>query len=222
MLTYSIMPRKLLIKTNEFPYHITNRSNNRDFFYVPNELLWPIFINCLNELRVQYKCKIHSFVLMSNHYHLIISTSEYNIGEAMKYFHREVARQANKLSGRINHFFGGRYKWSLICDELYYWNCVKYIFRNPIRAGLCSNVNEYKFSSLNHSAELFSWNMTDFFHDRTKSIELNLDWLNEPFQKEHEQLIKKGLRRREFTIPKDRKGNTPILDLMLYRKGTVT
>lgn len=121
---------------------------------------------------------------MSNHYHLIISTPEANIGEAMKYLHREVARKANKSVGRINHFFGSRYKWSIIYNENYYWNVVKYIFRNPIRAGICSFVNEYQYSSLNRKTKCFSWKMVDYFYHNKNEIELDLDWLNEPYLKE--------------------------------------
>jgi putative transposase len=216
------MPRKLLIRTSEFPYHITNRANNRDYFYIEQSLLWPIFIKCLHQLTLQFKCEIHSFVLMSNHYHLIMSTPNANIGEAMKYLHREVARQVNKSTGRTNHFFGGRYKWSVISKSDYYWNCIKYVFRNPIRAGICDFVQSYKFSSLNSNTQLFSWKMSDYFYDSKKEIEVNLEWLNEPFQKESEVYIRKGLRRREFELPKSSLKKTVELDVPLYKKGTVT
>ncbi|MGE3760009.1 MAG: transposase, partial [Pseudobdellovibrionaceae bacterium] len=166
---------------------------------------------CFRELVVQYKCDIHAFVIMGNHYHLMISTPEKNIGECMKYLHREVAKRANKSVGRINHFFGGRYKWSMISDEGYYWNCVKYVFRNPVKAGLCNDVKRYPYSSLNQQLTSFSWKMTDFFCDRQKLITLETDWLNEPFLNEEEELITNGLRRREFTLPKDRKGGIPTL-----------
>jgi putative transposase len=216
------MPRKLLIRTSDFPYHITNRSNNRDFFYIEQSLLWPIFIKSLHQLTLQFKCEIHSFVLMSNHYHLMISTPEANIGEAMKYLHREVARQVNRSTGRMNHFFGARYKWSVISENDYYWNCIKYVFRNPVRAGMCNHVQTYEFSSLNREAQLFSWKLSDFFLDSRKVVEMNVEWLNEPFQSESEELIRKGLRRREFQIPKDSSGRLAALDVPLYKKGTVT
>lgn len=195
------MPRKALIRCSEFPYHITNRSNNRDFFYIDSEILWAIFMKCFRELAKQYQCRIHGFVLMSNHYHLLISTPRANIGEAMKYLHREVARHVNREAQRTNHFFGGRYKWSVIQDENYYWNAVKYVFRNPIRAGVCDKVHEYAFSSLNKPQD-FEWHMTDFFAEPDIHIQLNHDWLNDGSAKEQEQTIQKALRRRIFELPK--------------------
>lgn len=187
-------------------------------------------MQCLRELRKQYGCRIHSFVLMSNHYHLLISTPRSNIGEAMKYLHREVARKVNRAAGRTNHFFGGRYKWSLIDDENYYWNAVKYVFRNPLRAGLCEKVEAYPYSSLSRPRDL-EWMMCDFFRSPDEEIELNLEWLNEKFEAEKEIAIRKALRRRNFELPKTSERTIFSLGLLptvrkgdagLYKKGTVT
>ncbi|MBO9667758.1 MAG: transposase [Bdellovibrio sp.] len=217
------MPRKILILTDEAPYHITNRSNNKENFYLEMPFLWTIFMDCLEQLKIQFHCQIHSFVLMSNHYHLVISTPRRNIGEAMKYLHREVARKSNRETGRINHFFGGRYKWSLIDREDYYWNCIKYVFRNPVRAGICKNVSEYRFSSLNTKPNKWNWILCDWYHPERPLIEPDRDWLNEPFTTEVEEIIQRGLRRRQFSPPKTRDGkNSATLDGMQYKKGTVT
>ncbi|QDK45853.1 hypothetical protein DOM22_12175 [Bdellovibrio sp. ZAP7] len=216
------MPRKTLILTDDFPYHVTNRSNNREKFYLENYILWTIFLDCFEELKKQYTCEIHAFVLMSNHYHLIISTPKRNLGEAMKYLHREVARKANKQSGRINHFFGARYKWSVINAEAYYWNCIKYVFRNPVRAGICTRVDDYRFSSLNSQPASWKWNMCDWFHRDQPQITPDHDWLNEPFHLELEEIIRLGLRRREFSPPPDSKKKRSYLDDLQYEKGTVT
>lgn len=149
---------------------------------------------------------------MSNHYHLLISTPDSNIGDAMKYLHREVARRANKNSKRINHFFGGRYKWSIVNSENYYWNAVKYIFRNPVRAGICNSVKDYKYSSLNSSSKEFLWKMTDYFYDQQKQIELDISWLEESYTTEVEESIRFALRRREFKLPRNKQGHENILN----------
>ena len=95
------MPRRQLILTDEFPYHIYNRSNNREFFYLDQDLLWTIFIEVLEQLKLQFSVEIYAFVLMSNHYHLLTGTPLANIGEAMKYLHREVARKATCSESRV-------------------------------------------------------------------------------------------------------------------------
>ncbi len=217
-----VMPRKILIRTADYPYHITSRSNNREFFYIDKPILWEIFMDCLKELKFQYHCEIHAFVLMSNHYHMLISTPKENIGEAMKYFHREVARNANRNAGRVNHFFGGRYKWSLIHDEHYFWNCLKYIFRNPVRAGLTREVQNYKYSSLTRKPKKFSWALADIYRKGNPLIELDLAWLNEPFLLEGEAAIQKALRRREFQLPRNESCRIQELEAARFKKGTVT
>lgn len=198
------MARKSLVKTADAPYHITARSNNKEFFYIALAELWKIFMECFNQAQEQYSCKLHAFVLMSNHYHLLISTPHSNIDEVMHYIQREVARRANKLSARVNHFFGGRYKWSVVNTENYYWNAVKYIFRNPVRADLCQRVENYSFSSLNTMAQDFNWSMTDFFHNQNTTITPDLDWLNEAYPQEIEDGIRSALRRSEFTLPRNK------------------
>lgn len=221
-----LMPRKLLIKTSDFPYHVTNRSNNKEFFYLPSPQLWQICLEVLTEVEKQFGCHLHAFVLMSNHYHLLISTPHSNIGDAMKYFHREIARQANREAGRINHFFGGRYKWSVISEEDYYWNSVKYIFRNPVSANLCQRVEEYPYSSYNARVESPKWRMVDFFRDDEVLVSLDSDWLNESFSEEQAKGIARALRRREFKLSANKLGGKVRLEasvgVLRREKGTVT
>ncbi len=208
------MPRKPLIRTAIFPYHITNRSNNKEHFYVKPDELWSICMEALEKTTKLFKCEIHCFVLMSNHYHLIVSTPEENIGDVMRYFQREVARQANKNSSRVNHFFGGRYKWSVIGSETYFWNAVKYVFRNPVEAGLCHRVEEFKYSSLNSVPKNFNWELTDVFYDRSKKIQLDLEWLNKSFTELQKSAVSGALRRREFKVSPNPSGFLTTLDLV--------
>lgn len=218
----SFMPRKLLIRSEVFPYHITNRSNNRELFHLELSELWPIFLEALREIEFQFGCETLAFVLMSNHYHLIVKTPNANIGEAMKYFHREVARKSNRAANRINHFFGGRYQWSLIANENYYWNALKYVFRNPVKAKICSNVMEYRYSSLNSMPPDFKWKLVDPFSDEKLAIEFDIAWLNEAFGTEKERGIQLALRRREFSPPRGFGGKPIQLDASPCKKGTVT
>lgn len=216
------MAKKVLTRTPDFPYHITSRSNNKDFFYVELEYLWLVFMECFEQAQHQYNCELHAFVLMSNHYHLLISTPHSNIDAVMQHVQREVARKANKKASRINHFFGGPYKWSIIYEESYYWNALKYIFRNPVRAGLCESVGNYKFSSLNTKAKNFQWSLTDIFSDKSKLITLDDDWLNEPYLNEIESDIRMALRRKEFQIPRNKSGHRSSLDAPHFKKGGTT
>lgn len=216
------MPRKHLIRTSDSPYHVTGRSNNKDFFYIDSDSLWAIFMECFEQAQLQFECRFHAFVLMSNHYHLIISTPLSNLDAVMNYLQRETSRKVNKKTSRINHFFGGPYKWSLISSESYYWNALKYIFRNPVRAGLSASVSDYPYSSLNFTPQKFKFHLVDFFNNKNIAIDLDRDWLNEPYLKEVETNIQAALRRREFQIPRCSKGYKADLDMPLPKKGRPT
>jgi putative transposase len=181
------MARKKVILTDEYPYHITNRSNNRERFYLPLKELWPICINAIKTLKKDYGCRHHAFVLMPNHYHLVLDTPKLNLSDSIQYFQTEVARRANKKTGRINHFFGGRYKWSLITNETYYWNAFKYIARNPVAAGICKNIEDYPYCSINDPSSKELWAPLSEIENR-----VDFKWLNEDFSKEKNEAIKKA------------------------------
>ena len=208
------MPRKNLILSDVHPYHIVARSNNKEIFYVPLEVLWPIFVEKLEVLKIEFSCVIHAFVLMGNHYHLIISTPLANINKAIEYLNREVSRAANKKAARINHFFGGRYKWSIITNEIYYWNALKYVYRNPVKANICTAVGTYKYSSLNDELGKSIWHLTkgSFGFDE-------LAWFESDFGKDLELSVQKALRRREFKLPRNKDGFVINLDAPLRKKG---
>jgi REP element-mobilizing transposase RayT len=213
-----IVPRKPLIYSDQFPYHLTARSNNKEWFYIEMEEAWKVFEVQANILSILFDVQIHSFVLMTNHFHMILTTPQKNIGSAMKYFMRETARQINQISGRINHVFGNRYHWTLIKHPLHYAHTLKYVYRNPIRAGLCTRVEDYPFSSLRG---LFGQSHLPFFikpsgtsiSSLVPDIESQLlKWLNTDYRVEHYDAIHKALRRFVFELPRNANGNKSELE----------
>lgn len=194
------MPRKKLIYTPDYPYHVIARSNNKDNFYLPKEIMWSIFIQQLNHVVKKYRCMIHAFVLMDNHYHMLISTHEkYDLGVVMQALQRSVSRIVNSKSKRINHVFGGPYKASVIFYAHYYYNVYKYIYQNPLRIGLVKQVQEYPFSTLVTDKIPISCPLSGIacYIPEQKYY---LTWMNERFEGYQEELIQKGLSRPSFKI----------------------
>src|SRR4051794_13448330 len=128
------MTRPRLVRTSDFPYHVSARTNNKDWFYVPQEQCWNFFSEVLCKLTEIYGVHLHSFVLMSNHCHLTLSTPRLNLDLAMRYLFTEVSRRIAQHSGRINHIFGGRYKSSVMINPMGWAYVYKYVYRNPVRA----------------------------------------------------------------------------------------
>ena len=79
------MPRKKLIRTDQFPYHVTTRTNNKNWFSLPLEETWNICLRSLHKANKLNKVNLHAFVLMKNHYHLLLETPEANLVTGMKW-----------------------------------------------------------------------------------------------------------------------------------------
>ncbi|QLY25849.1 transposase [Bdellovibrio sp. KM01] len=205
-MAWLIMPRKKFQPNSEFPYHVRARTTNKDWFELPLDVVWSIFADYLHFLWRAYDVRIHSFVLMNNHFHMIVSTPDANLDEAMNYLMREVSKRIGERVGRINQIFGGPYKWSLIKDDIYLHHAYKYIYRNPVDAGMISRVEEYPFSTLRGLLGL------DYLHiptydplDIGRELNSQLNWLNQAYAPDERETIKKALSKKEFRFTRDDK-----------------
>jgi putative transposase len=212
------MARPKMIVSNEFPYHITGRSNNKEWFYLPKSVCWEIFLEILGKTIEKYQLQLLAFVLLDNHYHMLVCTPGANIGECMQYFAREVSKRMGLESGRINRIFGARYQRTLIQNEFYFMNAVKYVFRNPVEAGLCAKVEEYPFSTLQweisgraplplHRAPSYMFDLLP------RTLERRLEWFNEPFSSKQREIIRLGLRKQVFSWPKAKRYRKTVIEL---------
>ena len=212
------MARTPLIRNTVYPYHLIARSNNKEWFYLSLPEVWNIFLEVLKKPPLQNGLKIHAFVLMSNHFHLLASSTDGQIDKAMHYLLRETCRKVNQRANRINHLFGGPYKWSLITTPTYYSLCLKYIYNNPVRAGICGQVEEYPFSSVSTlwAPEklpflIEHWKWSDDLIKWGDQLAI-LAWLNSDYPMNMMADIKKGLKKSQFEIPKNRSSRKPPIE----------
>jgi len=194
------MARKKLILSPDCVYHVLNRSNNKEFFYIPIHEAWAIFCEVLSLSSVLYKTEIYSFVLMSNHYHLIVAAPSRNLHLFMRHFQTETTRRIQKQSGRINHVFGTRYKWSCLWTSAAYALAYKYVLRNPVKAEICTQVDAYPYSSLTLDLPIAD-RIGGLAVQVPQDHATRLEWLNKPTQKKTDEVIRRALRRKEFSIP---------------------
>lgn len=142
------MPRKRIPILTDDPYFITARTPNRKWFELPMEVVWSIMEDYLYLVKHEFDLEIHAFVLMANHFHLLVSAPPGNLSPALRYLMCESSREMNRLSGRINQNWGNRNYKTWIPTEIAFMNAYKYLYRNPVRAGVCKLVEEYPFSTL--------------------------------------------------------------------------
>lgn len=164
--------------------------------------LWSYACDLLLFCTYVFKIEIHSFVLMNNHYHMIVRTPDANIDKFMFYFNRELSREIGRLNGSINHRFGSRYSASVISDVRYYHNAYKYVYRNPVEAGACQKVEDYKYSSLNFPLgnEIYRFPIFDSYFDSIIDTWPRLDWLNSTYAQQEFLQIKRALKKQHFTL----------------------
>ncbi len=181
------------------------RSNNKEWFYLPKKMVWEIFIEELNLIALKYNLMIHAFVLMDNHYHMLVTThSSFNLGVVMCELQTSVSRKVNRISGRINHVFGGNYKASLITTPEYYYSVYRYIYRNPIEVNASLSADDYLYSSCSQPEAL---PLSSPISGIAAYIpqENKLAWLNEDQNPCDVRSIQRGLRKTEFKFIFDRK-----------------
>lgn len=140
------MARPLRIAYDGAFYHITSRGNERNPIY-RDEGDYGRFLEILSELPRRYGVIIHGYVLMGNHYHLLIETPKGNITKVMHYLNTTYTGYFNKKYRRVGHLFQGRYKGFLIEKERYLLSVSRYVHLNPVRARVIQRPEEYKWSS---------------------------------------------------------------------------
>jgi putative transposase len=150
------MARQPRLTVPNYPHHIIQRGNNKQaIFATPAD--YTAMLGLLLEASKQHKVAIHSYVLMTNHLHLL-ATPQDDVGLPlmMQQVGRSYVRWFNKAQCRTGTLFEGRYKSTLIQTERYLLACMAYIDLNPVRAGMVAQPQDYPHSSYAHYAGLRS------------------------------------------------------------------
>jgi putative transposase len=136
-------PRRIL--QDEYPYHVSTRTNGRVFKFRKNT--FKIFVRVLNEVVKKFDAKLQHFQLMSNHYHLKLFTPNGNIDRIMHYFNGQIAARLNRQAGIKGHLWEKRYHSTIISNDAYAQGCVVYLYNNTVRAGICDTPEESEMLS---------------------------------------------------------------------------
>ena len=126
------MARALRIQYPGAYYHVTCRGNERREIYKDDEDR-KLFKEKLKVSLEVYAVEVLSYVLMSNHFHLLISTPQGNLSEFMRHFNISYTSAYNRRHRRSGHLYQGRYKAFLIDADSYLVAVSRYIHLNPIR-----------------------------------------------------------------------------------------
>jgi len=126
------MARPLRIQYENAYYHVTCRGNAREDIF-DDETDRRSFLGLLARSSNIYQVEVHGFVLMTNHFHLVIKTPLANMQEFMRHFNISYTSYYNRRHNRVGHLYQGRYKSFLIDADSYLMEVSRYVHLNPVR-----------------------------------------------------------------------------------------
>lgn len=133
----------------EFPgalYHVLSRGNARqDIFRSDDDR--KLFLSLVGDLSKRYDIEVYAYVLMSNHYHLLLKTRDADLSKAMQWFGTTYTRKFNLNNHTNGHLFQGRFKSIIVENDAYLLRLSCYIHRNPLKAGIVNRLSDYPWSS---------------------------------------------------------------------------
>jgi putative transposase len=148
------MARLARITLPGYPHHIIQRGNNRQAI-VAEPADYETLLGMLQESARKFGLAVHSYVLMSNHFHLLATPETPEaIPLTMQSVGRSYVRYFNRQQQRTGTLWEGRYRSTLIQTERYLLSCMVYIDLNPVRAGVVADAGDYRWSSFGHYAGL--------------------------------------------------------------------
>lgn len=146
------MPRLPRYVLPGVPQHIIQRGNNRQAIFAADGD-YRAYLGWLKQAADQYGLRIHAYVLMTNHVHLLATPlEEGSIGRTLQSLGRRYVQYFNFNYGRTGTLWESRYRATVVDAESYLLACSRYIELNPVRAAMVEAPGEYHWSSYRHNA----------------------------------------------------------------------
>ena len=147
------MARPLRIEFAEALYHVTSRGNERRPIF-RSDRDRRTFLTLLEQAVKRFRWSITAYVLMTNHFHLVIQTPEPNLSRGMQWLNGTYAAWFNHRHQRAGHLFQGRFHAFLVEKEGYLAELLRYVVLNPVRAKMVERPEDYRWSSYRATAGL--------------------------------------------------------------------
>jgi putative transposase len=142
------MARPYRLQAENCLYHITSRGNNRaQIFFVDSD--YKKFLEYIGKAKEKYNFYLCAYVLMANHYHLLLETVSPNLSKIMQYLNTAYTIYHNRKHDTCGHLFQGRYKSIVVDKDSYFQELTRYIHLNPVRAKMVTAPEHYRWSSYN-------------------------------------------------------------------------
>lgn len=147
------MARPLRLDHAGAVWHVTGRGNERrEIFGDDGDREW--FLTILGRVVKVYRWRVHAYVLMGNHYHLLIETPEATLSRGMRQLNGSYTQSFNRRHDRVGHLLQGRFKAILVEKEAHLLELARYVVLNPVRARMTASAGQWRWSSYRATAGL--------------------------------------------------------------------
>lgn len=206
------MPRfpRSYIKTSFF--HVMVQGINKSYIFEEPENI-KYYISTMHKLSKEQEIEIIAYCIMNNHAHMLIKTEQ--LKELSKYMQRLNTRYGkyyNKKHNRVGYVFRDRYKSEGIYSKRHLYNCINYIYNNPVKAGICKNAEEYPYSNYKKFNKTLSENY-DFINENYVFIDIQED-----VQKECKNIITEFLMENNLELDNLKKDKINLRKLIILLK----
>lgn len=143
------MPRPIRIEYEKAVYHVTARGNEKkEIFTDDGDRLK--FLELLKKYVDRHGIILYCYVLMGNHYHLVVETPNSNLSAFMHDIQSHYTGYFNWKNNRVGHLFQGRYKAIIVEKNAYLIWLSRYVHLNPVRSGFTEHPEQWRWSSYSY------------------------------------------------------------------------
>jgi len=142
------MPRPHRATPAGYCYHVLNRGNARQRVF-RKDADYAAFVKLFDEAQVRCPMRILAYCLMPNHFHVVLWPREDgDVSRWMQWVQTTHVRRYHELHRTSGHVWQGRFKAFPIQQDEHLLAVLRYVERNPLRAGLVRGVNDWPWNSL--------------------------------------------------------------------------
>jgi REP element-mobilizing transposase RayT len=138
------VPRTVLLPEHGV-FHVAVRGVNRSFI-VHDDVDWLALRAVVLRAEERFSWRYDAYCLMSSHFHLVVRATRESLSSGMHWLNGIYAQRFNRRHGRSGHLFENRFSARVIESEEHWQESCRYVFDNPVKAGLCEFAADWPWS----------------------------------------------------------------------------